>query len=140
MTVHLTPQFSKEYTSIVGSTNLIKDQFGRWINGENSKAFGKTIAYYSPFINGKSSQIMHVHLMPLFGSADYNNWIKSSDPEKRTSNAVLIYIKNKSDYLLLSYWETQAHENVGTKDKPSPQLIALGEIAEHWINTGEILE
>lgn len=136
-------EFNKQSLNL----ELFISQFKSWKEsgsaGEDSNyLFGKDSSYASPLVDGKKYQLQHVHLVPIIDveqKVKWNlNWKRGS---RRTSDKVLVYAKDKDNYLLIAILpEPTAHQVAKMENAVDKDIMtSFAEIAAQFIFNGEIL-
>lgn len=105
--------------------------------------FGKDGAYSAPKVNGAPNALRHVHLVPLSDAGQLTRWNQAFRRRSRkTSDRALVYVSDPYCGNLLIYIldEPDAHEvaRMGTP-KHRTAMLQFAAIAEHFIQTGEVL-
>lgn len=142
MDVQITTVLKDKLQSDGFDSDLFVESFRDWKQGDefSSYFFGKDGAYSSPSVNGTPYTLRHVHLVPIKSSKQKwkRDWKTKS---RKTSDRVLVYVKNHNSYLLITILpEPGSHEIAEMK---TPQNIDLMQrfaiIAEAFIDRNEVI-
>lgn len=138
ITEHLEQHFLSNNADINSFVNELK------IKGEyESPLFGKDSGYFKPAINGEKYILRHVHLPPLVDKQQKKKWLSAFKTRgRKTSNRVLVYVKNdKDNYLLINIFsEPDAHEIAEMKSKENMDIMNfLAKVAEEFIYNNSII-
>lgn len=146
MVVKTTAKLKSVLDSEKLDSQLFCSQFKQWKQSKDdhgSYHFGKDSAYVTPIINGDKYILRHVHLVPVIDQAQLSLWQKIwRFKGRKTSNRVLIYVKDRKGNFLLVYIlsEPDAHEIALMKTQQHKELMeGFAAVAEAFIDDGSIL-
>jgi hypothetical protein len=126
-------------------SQLFIQMFKRWrSSGEfSSFHFGKDAAYFTPTVNGDKYILRHVHLVPQLDKSQQEKWLRVWKVRgRKTSDRVLIYVKDKKGNFLLIFilTEPNAHEVARMETKINEQTMkGFAAIAEAFIDDGSVI-
>jgi mRNA interferase YafO len=146
MVVKTTAKLKSVLDSEKLDSQLFCNKFKQWKQSKDdhgSYHFGKDSAYVTPVINGDKYILRHVHLVPVIDQAQLSLWQKIwRFKGRKTSNRVLIYVKDRKGNFLLIYIlsEPDAHEIALMKTQQHKELMeGFAAVAEAFIDDGSIL-
>ena len=128
----------------LGPEKLLAD-FERWktIQGEyGSYFFGKDGGYIAPKVDGNPYVLRHVHLPPMTDREQLDKWnLDWKRKSRKTSNRVLVYCQDGSDYLLIYVLpEPDAHEIARMENAADrATMIGFARVAEAFVNRREVI-
>lgn len=109
----------------------------------SSYLFGKDGAYSSPKVNGVANELRHVHLVPLLNQDELQKWKRAyRRGSRKTSDRALVYVSDPYCGNLLIYIldEPDAHAVARmSTEKHRTAMLKFAAIAEHFIQTGEVI-
>jgi mRNA interferase YafO len=127
-------------------SQLLCKLFKQWKQAKDehgSYHFGKDSAYVTPLINGDKYILRHVHLVPILDQNQLSLWQKIwRFKGRKTSDRVLIYVKDKKGNFLLIYIlsEPDAHEVARMKTQQHREIMeGFAAVAEAFIDDGSII-
>jgi hypothetical protein len=116
MTVYITQALRETFEKIGVEPDLFIGLFQDFKAGgvEGGYVFGWDTTYRTPYVNGMSHTLRHVHMVPLANDRETAEWNELARKGKhRTSNRALVYVTDvDGDHLLIEVLEEipGAHE------------------------------
>jgi hypothetical protein len=133
--------------SVLGKedADLLCDEFLNWkVTGEYEHYyFGKDSAYIAQPVNGEKYALRHVHLVPEKDKTQLAKWLQVFTRRgRKTSDRVLIYVKNSvGDYLLIYILtEPDAHKIATMRNQTDRELMeSFAKVAGEFMFDGAVI-
>lgn len=144
MDVRITTVLENKLKSDGFDSELFIQSFKEWKQGDefSNYFFGKDGSYYCPHVNGAPYKLRHVHLIPITIQSSLNRWNRNwKNKSRKTSDRVLVYVKNNNGYLLITILPEPGSHQIAQmqtqKDKDLMNRFAI--IAEAFIDENEVI-
>lgn len=144
MDVRITTVLENKLKSDGFDSDLFIQSFKDWKQKDefSSYLFGKDSAYFSPRVNGTPYTLRHVHLVPIVDQSSLHRWkLDWKNKSRKTSDRVLVYVKNHNSYLLITILPEPGSHQIARmqtqQDKDLMQRFAI--IAEAFIDRNEVI-
>jgi len=133
--------------SVLGKddADLLCGEFLNWkATGEyDHYYFGKDSAYIAPPVNGEKYALHHVHLVPEKDKPQLAKWSQIfARRGRKTSDRVLIYVKNSAGNYLLIYilTEPDAHKIATMQNQTDRELMeSFAKVAGEFMFDGSVI-
>jgi hypothetical protein len=143
----MTVKITHALESVLGKddADLLCEAFLKWQTlGEfEHHYFGKDSAYIVPLVNGEKYGLRHVHLVPEKDKRQIARWLRDfARRGRKTSDRVLIYVKNSAgDYLLIYILtEPDAHKIATMQNQTDKGLMeSFAKVAGDFMFDGSVI-
>ena len=144
MDVRITTVLENKLKSAGFDSDLFVQSFKDWKQGDefSSYFFGKDGTYSSPPVNGEPYTLCHVHLVPIVDQSSLHRWkLDWKNKSRKTSDRVLVYVKNHNSYLLITILPEPGSHQIARMQTPQDKdlMRRFAIIAEAFIDRNDVI-